>query len=67
MSSAPILFTQRNGAQDRTIFNSGSEPLDKYLREQVSQDVRRRVPLRLRPAIHWLMGLHNSWRFTPSR
>ena len=32
-----------NGAHDRTTFNSGSAPLDRYLREQVTQDVRRRV------------------------
>ena len=25
------------------MFNSGSEPLDRYLREQVMQDIRRRV------------------------
>lgn len=43
MSSAPFLLTQLNGAHDRTTFNSGSEPLNKYLREQVSQDVSRRV------------------------
>lgn len=43
MSSAPFLLTQLNGAHDRTTFNSGSEPLNKYLHEQVSQDVRRRV------------------------
>lgn len=43
MSSAPFLLTQLNGAHDRTTFNSGSEPLNKYLREQVSQDVHRRV------------------------
>ena len=28
---------------ERNIFNSSSEPLNRYLREQVSQDVRRRV------------------------
>lgn len=43
MSSAPFQLTQLNGAHDRTTFNSGSETLNKYLREQVSQDVRRRV------------------------
>ena len=43
MSSAPFLLTQLNGAHDRTTFNSGSAPLDRYLREQVTQDVRRRV------------------------
>jgi ribosomal protein S18 acetylase RimI-like enzyme len=28
---------------DRSSFNSGSMPLDRYLREQVTQDIRRRV------------------------
>ena len=28
---------------DRAVFNSNSEPLNRYLREQVTQDVRRRV------------------------
>jgi GNAT superfamily N-acetyltransferase len=28
---------------ERTIFNSGSDPLDRYLRNQVTQDIRRRV------------------------
>lgn len=43
MSSAPFLLTQLNDAHDRTTFDSGSMSLNKYLREQVSQDVRRRV------------------------
>ncbi len=30
-------------AHDRKLFDSGSNPLDRYLREQVSQDIRRRV------------------------
>lgn len=30
-------------AHDRNEFDSGSAPLDRYLREQVTQDVRRRV------------------------
>lgn len=30
-------------AHDRVAFRSGSEPLDRYLREQVTQDIRRRV------------------------
>jgi predicted N-acetyltransferase YhbS len=30
-------------AQDRRRFESGAEELDRYLKEQVSQDVRRRV------------------------
>ncbi len=31
------------GKQDRTAFVSGSEALDRYFRERVTQDVRRRV------------------------
>jgi ribosomal protein S18 acetylase RimI-like enzyme len=30
-------------AHDRSSFTSASEPLDRYLREQVTQDIRRRV------------------------
>lgn len=43
MSSAPFRLALLDGVHDRTTFNSGSEPLDRYLREQVAQDVRRRV------------------------
>lgn len=43
MRRTPFQLALLNGAHDRTTFNSGSEPLNKYLREQVSQDVRRRV------------------------
>lgn len=43
MSRAPFQLALLDGAHDRTTFNSGSEPLDRYLREQVTQDVRRRV------------------------
>jgi GNAT superfamily N-acetyltransferase len=32
-----------DAAHDRTGFHSGSDPLDRYLREQVTQDIRRRV------------------------
>ncbi|MDR3213354.1 MAG: GNAT family N-acetyltransferase [Azoarcus sp.] len=32
-----------DAAYDRAAFSSGSEPLDCYFREQVTQDVRRRV------------------------
>ena len=28
---------------DRTLFDSGAEPLDRYFRHQVTQDIRRRV------------------------
>ena len=43
MSSAPFRLAPLDQAHDRTTFKSGSEPLDRYLREQVTQDVRRRV------------------------
>ena len=43
MSDAPFLLVALNAAHDRSNFNSDSEPLDRYLREQVTQDVRRRL------------------------
>lgn len=43
MSSAPFRVAQLDAEHDRTAFNCGSAPLDRYLREQVTQDVRRRV------------------------
>ena len=43
MSSAPFLVTPLDATHDRTVFNSGSEPLDRYFREGVAQDIRRRV------------------------
>lgn len=44
MSSAPFLLAPFDAAaHDRSAFHSGSEPLDRYLREQVTQDMRRRV------------------------
>ena len=43
MSRAPFLVTTLDAAHDRGAFCSGSAPLDRYLREQVTQDVRRRV------------------------
>lgn len=43
MSSAPFQLAPLDAAHDRTTFNSGSKPLDRYLQEQVTQDVRRRV------------------------
>jgi GNAT superfamily N-acetyltransferase len=43
MSSAPFLVAPLDAAHERSAFHSGSEPLDRYLREQVSQDIRRRV------------------------
>lgn len=43
MSRAPFQLALLDAAHERKTFNSGSEPLDRYLREQVTQDVRRRV------------------------
>jgi ribosomal protein S18 acetylase RimI-like enzyme len=43
VSCAPFQLAPLVAAHDRSTFNSGSEPLDRYLREQVTQDVRRRV------------------------
>jgi ribosomal protein S18 acetylase RimI-like enzyme len=43
MSGAPFRLAPLNAAHDRTAFNSDSEPLNRYLREQVTQDVRRRM------------------------
>ena len=43
MSRAPFLLVPLDAAHYRTGFNSDSEPLNRYLREQVTQDIRRRV------------------------
>jgi ribosomal protein S18 acetylase RimI-like enzyme len=43
MSSALFRLAPLDIAHDRTGFTCGSEPLDRYLREQVTQDIRRRV------------------------
>ncbi|MFM2056278.1 MAG: hypothetical protein RLY71_663 [Pseudomonadota bacterium] len=43
MSGAPFHVVPLGAAHDRTLFKSDSAPLDRYLREQVTQDVRRRV------------------------
>ncbi len=43
MSDAPFLLALLDTAHDRATFSSGAEPLDRYLREQVTQDIRRRV------------------------
>lgn len=43
MSEVPFQLALLDVAHDRTAFNSDSEPLNRYLCEQVSQDVRRRV------------------------
>lgn len=43
MSRAPFRLAPLDAKHDRAAFDSGSEPLNRYLQEQVSQDVRRRV------------------------
>jgi ribosomal protein S18 acetylase RimI-like enzyme len=43
MNRAPFQLALLDAGHDRTAFDSGSEPLNRYLHEQVSQDVRRRV------------------------
>lgn len=43
MSGAPFLLVPLHATHDRTGFCSDSESLNRYLREQVTQDVRRRV------------------------
>ena len=43
MSSAPFRVAPLDATHVRTEFNCGSEPLERYLQEQVTQDIRRRV------------------------
>ncbi len=43
MSGAAFHVAPLDTAHDRAGFHSGSDPLDRYLREQVTQDMRRRV------------------------
>ena len=43
MSRAPFQLSKLDSAHDRAAFSSGSQPLDRYLREQATQDIRRRV------------------------
>ena len=43
MIEAPFQLATLNAAHDRSSFDCNSEPLNRYLREQVTQDVRRRV------------------------
>ncbi len=43
MSGAPFRLAPLGSAHDRGAFDSHSEPLNRYLREQVTQDIRRRV------------------------
>ena len=41
--TAPFIIEPLGPSHDRTHFSSGVEALDRYFREQVTQDVRRRV------------------------
>jgi GNAT superfamily N-acetyltransferase len=43
VSHPPFRVAPLDAVHDRAVFDSGSEPLDRYFREQVTQDVRRRV------------------------
>jgi len=43
MRIAPFLVGSLDATHDRTAFNCDSKPLNRYLREQVSQDIHRRV------------------------
>lgn len=43
MTRAPFLIAALDAAHDRSGFDCGTPALDGYLREQVSQDIRRRV------------------------
>ncbi|HJV00044.1 MAG TPA: GNAT family N-acetyltransferase [Burkholderiaceae bacterium] len=43
MTEPPFRLALLDPGHDRAPFRSGSEALDRYLREQVTQDVRRRV------------------------
>jgi ribosomal protein S18 acetylase RimI-like enzyme len=41
--TAPFAVEPLGSHHDRTSFSSGSEPLDRYFREQATQDLRRRA------------------------
>jgi ribosomal protein S18 acetylase RimI-like enzyme len=43
MSGGQFQVVQLDGAHERSEFHSGPDPLDSYFKQQVSQDVRRRV------------------------
>jgi len=43
MNRAPFQLVPLAATHDRTAFRSDSEPLNRYLREQVTLDIRRRV------------------------
>lgn len=43
MSRAPFLLATLDTTHERATFDCGSEPLNRYLREQATQDIRRRM------------------------
>lgn len=43
MSAAKFRVAPLDAEHDRDTFSSGSQPLDRYFQQQVTQDVRRRV------------------------
>ncbi len=43
MSRAPFLLAPLDAVNDRSSFHCDSAPLNRYLREQATQDIRRRV------------------------
>jgi GNAT superfamily N-acetyltransferase len=43
VSGAPFRVAPLEAAHDHTPFNSGSEPLDGYFQQRVTQDIRRRI------------------------
>jgi ribosomal protein S18 acetylase RimI-like enzyme len=43
MSKANLQVLPLEAVHDRASFSCGSEPLDRYLQQQVTQDIRRRV------------------------
>ncbi len=43
MSGEPFKLVPLDARHDRATFNSDSEPLNRYLQQQVTQDIRRRV------------------------
>ena len=43
MTGAPFKIGHLEATLDRRTFQSGSTALDRYFREQITQDVRRRI------------------------
>jgi len=43
MSQTPFRLALLGAGHDRAAFNCGCEPLDRYLREHATQDMRRRI------------------------